>query len=111
MAALRVTCIEPPRFAFICFCSGPLVVEMRGGGSDLQRQPGLADAAGSRQRDKTSVVKQLRHGRHFLVPADEAAEGSRQVTSHVSCVQRKAFASDSAIRRFLVNLESPKSHS
>jgi hypothetical protein len=49
MAALRVTSIEPPRFAFICFCSGPLLVELRGGGSHLQRQLGLADAAGSDQ--------------------------------------------------------------
>ena len=62
-----------------------LAVKLEGGGSNLYRQAGLADAGGAHQRDETGTVKQLRHGRHLFAPADEAAEECRQVMSHVSC--------------------------
>ena len=65
--------------------AGAQMVKLEGGGSHLHRQPGLADTAGSHQRDETGAVKQLRHSRQLLVPTDEAAEGGRQGRSPSPC--------------------------
>src|ERR1700722_15647734 len=43
----------------------------------LQCQPGFADAAGTGQRDKTAMYKQLRHGAKLIGPAYQPAGSVR----------------------------------
>src|SRR5437764_356814 len=52
-------------------------------GSNPLRQPGLAGASGSRQRQKAGSGEETRHHSHFLLPADKARKLWSKVMANV----------------------------
>src|SRR5271163_602114 len=55
-------------------------------GGNLQRKTGLANAAGTNQRQQVRCLQMIPDLRHVLVPAEEARAAQRQIVG--DCVQR-----------------------